>query len=620
MNQNTPSPGRQRETGQSPADIYHARKSDHLVEQHRLTILNGRLGMFRSTMAVLILAGVWLSLAYAVFSFVWLLLPVTVFSALVIIHQRVRSALKKVNKAVYYYQQRLRYFAGKRPDNANSGQRYVDASHPYASDLDLFGEGSVFEQVCDATTRLGQDQVAQWLCECSDLQTIKQRQQAVEELRSQIDFREQLALIETHPQDQFDQHQLMSWLERNARPVPRWQRIVALSLGGLTVIAILLAAFDIVLWPLLVTGIGQILFYAGLFSSIKQTAAEAEQACTGLRPVSQVLNIIEQQQFCSPLLKQLLLDLQTQGLAPSENTRQLRNLVYNLNNCLSNQYIAPVAFLLGIPLQLVHKIETWRQEVGTGITLWFNAAGQIEALSSLARYGFENPGDPFPELVADDQASCFEAEALGHPLIGADNCVTNDICINTEQRLVMVSGSNMSGKSTLLRSIGTNAVLALCGAPVRAKKLTLSRFTLGTVIQVNDSLQSSESLFYSVISRIKQVVDLAGQSPPLLFLFDEILQGTNSHDRKIGAQAIIAQLLNLQAKGLVTTHDLALTAIADKPDSRAVNVHFEDRILNGKMHFDYCLRAGVVKKSNALELMRMVGLDVSHERCHESEP
>ena len=174
----------------------------------------------------------------------------------------------------------------------------------------------------------------------------------------------------------------------------------------------------------------------------------------------------------------------------------------------------------------------------------------------------------------------------------------------------------MSGKSTLLRTVGINAVLALCGAPVRAKRLRISPFVVGSSMRVNDSLQQGASLFYSVISRIKSIVERAGQSPPLLFLLDEILQGTNSHDRRVGAEGIIRQLVEDKAVGIVTTHDLALTEIVDTFEGHAVNVHFEDHLINGTMYFDYRMRSGVVEKSNALELMRMIGLNVGDEPSH----
>ena len=232
----------------------------------------------------------------------------------------------------------------------------------------------------------------------------------------------------------------------------------------------------------------------------------------------------------------------------------------------------------------------------------------MEALSSLAGYAYEHPKDPFPEIAA--HGPCFEGEGLAHPFLSESTCVRNDVKLCPELRVLVVSGSNMSGKSTLLRTIGTNAVLALAGAPVRARRLRLTPLAVGTSIQRRDSLQEGVSRFYAEITRLRQLVDLTAGPLPLLFLLDELLHGTNSHDRKIGAEAIVADLVRRGAIGLLTTHDLALANIPEVLGPHAENVHFEDFLENGRLAFDYRMRSGVVRKSNALELMRSVGLKI----------
>ena len=189
-------------------------------------------------------------------------------------------------------------------------------------------------------------------------------------------------------------------------------------------------------------------------------------------------------------------------------------------------------------------------------------------------------------------------------------CVRNNASISGETRILLVSGSNMSGKSTLLRAVGMNVVLAMAGAPVRARRLQLTPTQVGASIRVNDSLQEGSSRFYAEITRLRQIFDFAGNDPPLMFLLDELLQGTNSNDRRIGAQGIVRALVNRGAMGLVSTHDLALTDIGGSVAGHLQNVHFQDDLSNGRMTFDYKLRDGVVTKSNGLELMRSIGLDV----------
>jgi DNA mismatch repair ATPase MutS len=232
----------------------------------------------------------------------------------------------------------------------------------------------------------------------------------------------------------------------------------------------------------------------------------------------------------------------------------------------------------------------------------------MEALLSLATYSFEHPADPFPEFT--DGAASFDGEELGHPLVPAQQCVRNRVSIRAETRVLLVSGSNMSGKSTLLRAVGMNVVLAMAGAPVRARRLRLTPLRVGASIRVNDSLREGSSRFYAEISRLRQIFDFAGGNPPLLFLLDELLQGTHSNDRRIGAEGIVRALVNRGAIGLVSTHDLALTDIGGSVAGHLYNVHFQDELANGRMTFDYKLREGIVTKSNGLELMRSIGLEV----------
>jgi DNA mismatch repair ATPase MutS len=276
-------------------------------------------------------------------------------------------------------------------------------------------------------------------------------------------------------------------------------------------------------------------------------------------------------------------------------------------------FFAPLAFILLWPLQCAIAIELWRQHSGPAVGRWLSAVGEFEALSSFAGYSFEHPNDPFPELVESE--ALFDGEDLGHPLIPESQNVRTSLRLSKEPSVLIVSGSNMSGKSTLLRTVGTNTVLALAGAPVRARRLKISPLQIGASIRIQDSLQAGASKFYAEITRLRQIVDLTKGDltkgdPPVLFLLDEILHGTNSHDRKIGAEGVVRGLVNRGAIGLVTTHDLALTQIVEQLDSRAANVHFEDHLEDGKMTFDYLLRPGVLLKSNALELMRSVGLEI----------
>jgi DNA mismatch repair ATPase MutS len=259
-------------------------------------------------------------------------------------------------------------------------------------------------------------------------------------------------------------------------------------------------------------------------------------------------------------------------------------------------------------VQVAFAAERWRRDHGHAVRSWLSVIGEIEALVCLASYSYEHPDDPFPNFV--EGSACFEATGIGHPLIPSATCIRNDVSLSDGRHVFLVSGSNMSGKSTLLRSIGINAVLAMAGAPVRAQRLRMSPLHVGASIRVNDSLQEGSSRFYAEITRLRKLFDLAGGNPSLLFLLDELLQGTNSNDRRVGAEGVVRALLNRGAIGLVSTHDLALADIGESLNGHLYNVHFQEEFENGRMLFDYKLREGVVTKSNGLALMRSIGLDV----------
>jgi hypothetical protein len=320
-----------------------------------------------------------------------------------------------------------------------------------------------------------------------------------------------------------------------------------------------------------------------------------------------LLSRLEGESFSSPKLQRFHALLQREGSSPSWQIARLAVMVDWLN-ALRNQFFLPIALLLLWRGQMAFAIEGWRRHTGPVIPEWVKAIAVIEALSSLAGYAYENPEDPFPEIA--EGAARFEGEELGHPLLPKDHCIRNDVCLGDAVGVLVVSGSNMSGKSTLLRTVGTNAVLALAGAPVRAKRLRLTPLALGATLRVQDSLLEGRSRFFAEITRIRHILDQTQKELPVLFLLDELFHGTNSHDRCIGAEGLLKKLLEAHAIGLLTTHDLALTAITDRLGPRAKNVHFADQFVEGEMHFDYKMRPGVVPHSNALALMRAVGLEV----------
>ena len=486
-----------------PQKVYEDRRDGHLADQKELEATDARFATTRGLVFLVALVLGWFSLVDGSLHPIWLLVPVGVFVALIVFHSRAVKRLHQSKRAVAYYERSLNRLDYRWQGEGVTGLRYRDADHSCSSDLDLFGECSLFELLCGARTRLGEDTLAAWLTSGANAKTVKERQQAIVELRDNIDFHESLAMLDAEVHDDLDQNQLREWVAAAARPVPLWRRIMACVLGVLAVAAIIAWSVGYGLAPFLIVVLLEILFFATMIREIRQIIGEADEAGSGLAILSQVLELIEQQKFSTPTLNNLHNSLQSEGHPPSWQILKLRNVIQSLNNCLQNQFFGPIAFLLGVPVHVVHRVETWREHIGPHIPEWLDAVGQIEALSSLARYTFEHPNDPFPEVVEESEGPIYDADDLGHPLIEAEKCIRNDIRIDSQQRLLMISGSNMSGKSTLLRTVGINAVLALCGAPVRAKRLRISPFVVGSAMRANDSLQQGASLFYSVISRIK---------------------------------------------------------------------------------------------------------------------
>ena len=355
-----------------------------------------------------------------------------------------------------------------------------------------------------------------------------------------------------------------------------------------------------------------VLFINGTFlyrtrKRVQAVVSAVEESAHQLKLLSEVLVRLEQQGFRSPMLARLHASLDAEGEPPSKRLAWLNRLVELLDS--RDHLVVRMAepFTLWTT-HLAFAVEHWRRHSGAAVRRWLTATGEIEALCSLASHAFEHPADPFPEFVAE--APWLEAEAIGHPLIVEERVVSNDVRIGGKLRVLVVSGSNMSGKSTLLRTLGVNAVLAQAGAPVRAARLRMSPLAVGASIRITDSLQGGVSRFYAEILRIRQILDETAGPLAVLFLIDEFLHGTNSHDRRIGAEALVRGLVERGAIGLITTHDLALADIAQALGERAANVHFEDQVADGQIRFDYVMCPGVVRKSNAIELMRSVGLEI----------
>jgi len=540
----------------------------------------------------------------------WLLLPLAVFAALVAVHARVVERLDRAKRAIQFYEHGLARLEDRWIGTGETGERFRNPKHIYSEDLDLFGKGSVFELLSTARTRAGEDFLAGWLLEPASMTEVAARHEAIFELRGMLDLREDLAVVGASVRSALDPDAAAQWGEAPEVRFPSVARYVAPLLAAAVVVSFGMYMANIVTrTPFLLAILVELGFAFFLGSRTVQVSTAVNSPAHDLALLGKLLERIESETLRAPLLRQLQARLGTASqVAASNEIGRLSRLVARLD-WQRNLVFAPIALLLLWGAQVAIAIERWRRASGGHIRDWIATAGEFEALCSIAGYSYEHPLDVFPEL-ADISGGWFEAEALAHPLMPSANAIRNDVQIGGEVRLWIVSGSNMSGKSTLLRTIGVNTVLAWAGAPVRAARLKISPLNLGASIRVQDSLQDGRSRFYAEITRLREIVALTKGPRPGLFLLDELLSGTNSHDRQIGAGAIVHALIDHGALGLITTHDLALAHIADNLGGRAANVHFADTLEHGELLFDYRLQPGVVERSNALDLMRSVGLEV----------
>ncbi len=566
-----------------------------------------RLGNVRLAIAILTVILGWLVFGRHLLSPWWLVAPVVGFMGIAAYHARVLRDRDLAQRSVAFYQKGLARVEDRWSGIGETGERFDDPHHVYASDLDLFGDSSLFQLISAARTRIGEEALAAWLLSPAPVEQVLQRQASVTELRGELDLREDLAVLGEDAGVGVHPDSLVKWAEAPNHLQSSWIPRVAPVLA-------MLAAFTAFVWGywgiatpfLLLVVIEGVLKYR-LRKPVDSVLEETEQAFHDLDLLSGVLARMEAHTFHSAPLQELQHQLGSETMPASRAIAKLRSLV-DLINSRDNLFLKALDVPLMYSVQVAFAAERWRHVYGKSVRAWLAAVGEIEALLSLAGYSFEHPADPFPEF--SDGPASFSAEQIGHPLIPAASCVRNDVAISGEERVLLVSGSNMSGKSTLLRSVGMNVVLAMAGGPVRANRFVLTPLHVGASIRINDSLREGSSRFYAEIKRLRSIFDFAGGDPPLLFLLDELLQGTNSKDRRIGAEGVVHALLKRGAIGLISTHDLSLTEIGGSLDGHLHNVHLQDEIENGAMKFDYKLRDGIVTKSNGLELMRFIGLEV----------
>lgn len=565
---------------------------------------------------------------------------VVAFVGLSIWHELVIRALARAQAAVAFYTDGIARVEDRWVGMGKASERFRDSEHPYADDLDVFGVGSLFDLISGARTPIGEERLAAWLSTAAAPDDIRQRQARVSALRSQIDLRERIATVNAAAGPRrLMPAKLIAWAE--APPaVPRAVRPVAVVLALAFFAGVANALSGGPAWPLAPLAVVNVVLLSWLMKRA-EAAVEGLSSATisaGLELLAKVIAEIEGVAFDDAALIELAARLKgrTPGGAASRGIARLARVsdwADSRHNAFARILEIPALFTI----QVAFAAEAWKVRDGARLRDWVDVVGEMEALLSFAGYAFERPEDTFPEIIDSGGGNpgggnplglpagasgggsplglpvgeaIYDATEIAHPLIPRAVAVRNSVTLGSGPRVLIVSGSNMAGKSTLMRTVGLNAVLALAGAPVRATRMRLTPLVLGTCLRHTDSLREGRSGFFTEVLRIRQICDLLDQPGRVLFLFDELLSGTNSKDRRTAAEALIRMLVARRAIGIVTTHDLALTEIAAILPNDVKNVHLQDHVENGQMRFDYKLRDGVITQSNALELMRMIGLDV----------
>lgn len=487
------------------------------------------------------------------------------------------------------------------------------ADHPYAADLDLFGERSLSQLLDDTSTQVGEDKLWQWLLAPGDIESLPARQAAVRELAPAFDFREALeAEGRLLSAQKADPSRLIQWAGGRIDPRPHRWRWIARLMPPTTIALWALWFLEVLsppIWLALLAGQLAIAFYFGRLAGELFDAAEGPSQRLG--SFREIFAHLERARFRSAALVACATRLSASGAKPSVEMSRLSRTLGFLRLRHQPLFHIPLAVIFLWDLHFAGALEAWRTRCGHRIGGWFEALADVEAMSSLAGFAALDDRPCWPSFSGDVR---LEAEALGHPLIASDRRVCNDLALASRGRgappaVLLVTGSNMAGKTTFLRAIGINAVLALAGAPVCARAMRLGALGVCSSMRISDSLGEGLSLFHAEVRRMKQILDMS-DSGPILFLLDEVLHGTNTAERQLASKAIIRALVERGAIGAIATHDVGLTELERSLDGRIRNVHFTDAIRAGRLTFDYQLRPGVVATSNALWVIHQAGIEL----------
>ncbi len=545
-------------------------------------------------------------LVYVILAAVLLLI---IFIRLIYLDLHNQSRIEHTNRLIEINQEELNCLAGNYY-HFNDGADHIPRDHPYANDLDIFGRASLFQYINRTTSETGSSLLADFLKYPSNHNDIFQRQNAVKELTKKIAWIQDLQAFGMKKQITFStKNRLAAWMEEpliflNFKPW-KWLRYL---LPAIIISIVGLYIFDIV---------GNTLFYltllifAAIAYQINKVIAPMHEKLSKiadeLQTLSESIDHIENESFRSPVLQELQSRFIDNNRA-SKEIYQLKKILDKLDLRYNLVLSAPLNILLLWNLQQALDLEKWKSKHKNNITQWFNVLGNFEALNSFAVLSFNQPDWVFPSVLPG--YFLIQGENIGHPLITKNKRVNNFINIASSSELMLVTGSNMAGKSTYLRSIGVNGVLAMSGAPVCATEFKISEVQIISSMRIADNLEESTSTFYAELKKLKTIIEKVHRDERVFILLDEILRGTNSLDRHTGSKALIKQLIKHKAPAIIATHDLELADLKKEYPENILNYHFDVQVENEELFFDYRLKPGVCNSLNASILMKKIGIEL----------
>ncbi len=535
--------------------------------------------------------------------------PAVAFIFLVVNYRRLVKSAIYLENMVAINQKNLQRLAWQWPAFSEKGEQYASPEHPYCTDLNIFGPGSLFQYISSTVTRGGEEALADILKGQKDPASIFERQESVKELSEKLDWRQrfQAAGMETKVKQE-NPEELLAWSKDQQAGVNIPNFLLILPF----ITALLFLLYYLQHLPLPVPLALTVVQYGIVFSTAKKIHREFDRtqvASDRLKQYAALLKCIESNSFNAARLRRLQENLTGKGQTASKQIKALAGIV-DLTQFRHNHPIlyVPVNTLTFWDLFTAKKLSTWKKSSGASLETWLGVISDFEVQVSLAGLAYDNPGWVYPEIT--EEPPVLNTSSLGHPLINPEVRVCNDLAMPSPGTALIITGSNMSGKSTLLRTVGLNLVLAYAGAPVCAASLKAAYMPIYSKMQVVDDLTQGVSTYYAELTRIKMVIEAARSGEQIIYLLDEIFKGTNSKDRILGTKAVIRMLSSLPTLGLLTTHDLELAALADESPELVKNYHFDDQIENDRISFDYKLKPGVSTSTNAIALMKMVGIDV----------